>query len=176
MGDPIAAIVDFETCLKLNPDYTKAMHPLAKLYVKTEKFKPALKYFGILIEKEPSSTLYFDRGVVLSEIDGKEEDAISDFTNAIKLDPKSLSAYENRGILLKQMQEFEKAIDDFTKLVSVDDPEPDFFVERGMCYYELDDEEKAAADFKKALEIDPENERAEGLLQQLTEEVDEEEE
>eukprot|EP01080_Neovahlkampfia_damariscottae_P009512 gene9512-1719_t len=174
MGDPNSAIVDFETCLKLNPDHTKAMFPLAKLYVKKEKFKSALKYYGILIEKEPTPELYLDRGVILSELEGSEEKAVSDFTNAIKLNENFMDAYENRGILLKQMEEFEKAIPDFTKLLTRSTVDPDMYVERGMCYYELDEEDKAVADFKKALEIDPENERAQDLLEQLTEEDDEE--
>jgi tetratricopeptide (TPR) repeat protein len=174
IGELEHAIQDFETSFKLNPEYTKAVFPLLKLYEKLNKMKSVLRCYDILLEKCPTAELYLDRATLYGEIEGKENESLSDFSSAIQLNPDLIDAYYNRGQIYKQSEEYEKAIQDFDKCLSIENPDADLFVDRGWCFYSLDKLEEATKDFKKAIELDPENERAQNLLSQL-EDGDEEE-
>lgn len=54
----------------------------------------------------------------------KYEDAISDFSEAIKIDSKNPVYYHNRGCCYRNMGELEKSLKDFDFAVRLDDRNP----------------------------------------------------
>lgn len=61
---------------------------------------------------------YNQRGMSLAN-QGKNEDAVKDYTRAIKLDANDPQFYVNRGIAYLNMQEFDLAISDFDKAIEL---------------------------------------------------------
>eukprot|EP01080_Neovahlkampfia_damariscottae_P010162 gene10162-2582_t len=162
------AISDFEKAMELKPGYTKSLAIVVKLYQKTGATNKALDAYTQLIQTAPSHFHYFDRGTLLSEIKGKEEEAISDFTKAIALDETMAIAYYNRALLYYAEKEYDKALRDFNKTLEYEmDPDANTYIDRGLCYYYTDKDTEAMKDFKKAVEIEPDNKRAKNLLEQL---------
>jgi Flp pilus assembly protein TadD len=51
---------------------------------------------------------------------GKPDNAIKDYTEAIRLDPKDANAYNNRGIVWTSKGEFGNAIKDYTEAIRLD--------------------------------------------------------
>jgi tetratricopeptide (TPR) repeat protein len=68
------------------------------------------------------ASVYNNRGNAYSEL-GNYEDAIADYTRAIRIDPDYASAYYNRGIEYKNLKNYEDAIADYTRAIRID---PDY--------------------------------------------------
>ena len=116
----------------------------------------------------------------------KEYDqAISDFTQAIRLNPNFFKAYTNRGLAYQQKGDYNKAISDFTQAIRLN---PNFgtaygsrgyaYALKGEYYIKMDDWESAlrhynnaADDLYSAMRIDPSLEAA-PAIKKLLEEVE----
>jgi tetratricopeptide (TPR) repeat protein len=87
---------------------------------------------------------------------GKNDAAMADFQQAVRIDGKCWRAIHNRGVLLAQAGEFEPAFDDFHKTIEL---QPDFakaYANRGALYVLAGELEPALSDYQQALELDPE--------------------
>jgi serine/threonine protein kinase len=85
------------------------------------------------------------------------EQAIIDYTRAIKLDPQYAEAYNNRSTAHLLMGNYGQAVVDCSRAI---DLAPDFvaaYVNRGIAYTGLRNYDEALADYAKALELDPNN-------------------
>lgn len=107
-------------------------------------------------EKEKSLTAqdYFRRGYRAAEED-RREDAVNEYTEAIKLDPDYIPAYNNRGNLYRDLNEHEKAFKDFNKAIELDPLYAKAYNNRGLLYQDLRDRENALQDYNKAIELNP---------------------
>eukprot|EP01080_Neovahlkampfia_damariscottae_P008366 gene8366-191_t len=158
------AIEDLLIAMKIDSEVPKVLQSLGKLYREKGKLSNALKIFGKLIEVSPSSNAYFFRADILSEVDGKEEEALMDYTNAIKLDKNMFKAYYNRGLIYFHSKRYEKAIHDFDKAIEIDE-DSNCYVDRGLSYYNLKDVDTAVKDFKKASKLG--DQRGKAILRDL---------
>lgn len=76
--------------------------------------------------------------------------AISNYTQAMKFDPKDPYSYLNRGHCYEELKNYEQAISDYTQAIKLDPKDPDAYYYRGDCYEKLGQYEKAGQDFAKA--------------------------
>jgi tetratricopeptide (TPR) repeat protein len=98
--------------------------------------------------------VYFDRGMKF--LDRKDYDnAISDFTEAIRLDPNLAIAYYKRGWVYGKMKNFDKAISDCNEAIRLDPNYAPAYNIRGVAYAEQGNLDKAMRDFDKAIRLDP---------------------
>jgi tetratricopeptide (TPR) repeat protein len=81
------------------------------------------------------------------------DQAIADFSNALKRDAKMAPSYRDRGLAYAQKKEFDKAISDFTAYVKIRPTDPDGYHERALAYEAKGMKDKAAADMRKAKEL-----------------------
>ena len=87
---------------------------------------------------------------------GEYEEAIADYTEAIRLDPTYAMAYRSRGVAHHHLGEFEEAISDYTEAIRLD---PDYamaYYDRGIARADLGEYEEAIADYTEAIRLDPE--------------------
>jgi len=91
---------------------------------------------------------------------GRFDQAVANFSEAIRADPTNAAAYWNRGAVLCDRQECEQAIADFTRALDLDPDYAQAYYDRGMVYRALDHREKAAADFESYLDLAAEDEDA----------------
>jgi hypothetical protein len=93
---------------------------------------------------------YNQRGVSLAN-QGKYEDAIKDYTRAIKLDSKNAQFYYNRGVAYINLEKYDLAIADFTKAIEIDPTDAKNYVARGIAYRVNGQKDMAIADFTVAI-------------------------
>jgi len=85
------------------------------------------------------------------------QNAINDYTKAIKIDPKNSEAYNNRGVVYTKSNQYENAIMDHTKAVEIDSKNAVAYNNRGVVYTKSNQYENAINDYTKAIKIDPKN-------------------
>ena len=110
---------------------------------------------------------YANRGSIYDEED-KLDEAIADFTAALKLTPGNATLYVLRGTSYGNKSDFQRAITDFTEAIRLDPKDSAAYANRGVAYQETNQNDKAIADYRKALELEPGNETAKDGLSELT--------
>ncbi|GHV59522.1 hypothetical protein FACS1894103_3060 [Campylobacterota bacterium] len=97
----------------------------------------------------------FDDGAAAANR-GDWQEAIRQFTQAIKIDPNNRDAYLLRGASYDEFGDRSKAIADYTQAIKID---PNVgalaYYVRGNSYATLGDYSKAIADFTQAISINP---------------------
>ncbi len=86
---------------------------------------------------------------------GKNEKAIADYSEEIKLEAQSENALSERGALYVKMGEKEKAMQDFNDAIRIAPDESDAYFNRAGLFTSSGDYAKALDDLKKALDLSP---------------------
>jgi tetratricopeptide (TPR) repeat protein len=149
-SDYETAILDFTEALRLDPDLSGAYLLWGRaLFANVSKVTKTESNFSnvIVIVNERSNTekirLY--------------EQAIGDFTQAIRLDPNNSIIYRERGRAYSIIGDYDRTITDYDIAIQLD--ASDFLASnnRGIAYYEKKDYNRAIADYETPLRIDPSN-------------------
>lgn len=91
---------------------------------------------------------------------GQYEEAIADYTEAIRLDPENPSAYYGRGNAYAELGDYEEAVGDYTESIRLDPDQPGVYVNRGLVLSYQGRYEEAVADYREALLLNPSYARA----------------
>lgn len=102
------------------------------------------------------SAAYFKRGVSFAK-QGKHQQAIADYTEAIKLEPRYSTVYFYRGKSYSEIKQYQHAVTDYTKAISIDKNNDSFFYYRGLAYSYLNQDQKAVDDFSQAIRLQPDS-------------------
>jgi tetratricopeptide (TPR) repeat protein len=86
---------------------------------------------------------------------GEHEEAIADYTEAIRLHPNASLYYRSRANAYYELGQYEQAIADYTEALRFDPNHLRLYFHRGKAYYELREYEKAMADYTEAIRLDP---------------------
>ncbi len=84
---------------------------------------------------------------------GKCDEAVADFTEAIRYFPTDVSCYSGRGKCYLAKGDYDKAIADFSEAIRLDPESTEAFYNyynRGMAYKRIGETTKAETDFKTA--------------------------
>ena len=104
--------------------------------------------------KPTNATEHIERGRQLLW-SKRTQEAIGEFTVAIKLNSSDASAYINRGYAWNELKEYGKAIDDCSKAIELDPSRAAAYNNRGAAWDDLKEYRKAIDDYSKAIELDP---------------------
>lgn len=74
------------------------------------------------IRDRQTALAYIDRGDLLRD-QGRYDDALSDYGNAIKWDPNYYRAYQGRGFLYEKLKDRNRALADYEKAASLHEPD-----------------------------------------------------
>ncbi|RDX90209.1 Tetratricopeptide repeat protein 1 [Mucuna pruriens] len=107
-------------------------------------------------------------------VDGKYEEALSQYELALQVAPDMPSSVEirsichsNRGVCFLKLGKYENTIKECTKALELNSVYIKALVRRGEAHEKLEHFEEAIADMKKILEIDPSNDQARKTIRQL---------
>jgi tetratricopeptide (TPR) repeat protein len=96
---------------------------------------------------------YIKQGVANVKLK-KYNQAIEDFSQAIKLDPNNAEYYYKRGVTYGNLNQHQKAIEDFNEAIRLNPKYAEAYSNRGFVYMvKLDDKKKACSDWKRACEL-----------------------
>ncbi|HUL10158.1 MAG TPA: tetratricopeptide repeat protein [Candidatus Acidoferrum sp.] len=102
---------------------------------------------------------YFYRGVA-NAAKRKYDDAIADYTAAVKLNPADAQSYNNRGNLYDRKGDNGRALADYSKAIQANPQYGLAYSNRCWSYYLAGDFAHALADCNQALSLNPKNSHA----------------
>jgi len=92
---------------------------------------------------------FFEQGKKFSLAE-KSDQAIYNYTEAIKRNPKFVKAYNNRGIAYVGRQQYDLAIADFNKAIKLDPNNGTIYNNRAAAYWYKGEVARARQDIQKA--------------------------
>ena len=110
----------------------------------------ALSGCGGLTEAEE----HFKAGVKLQE-QGRFEEAIAEYDEAIRLNPQNGQAYDNRGGSYFILGQHQRAIADYDEAIRLDPQNPNAYNNRGAVYFDLGQHQPAIQYYDEAIRLDP---------------------
>lgn len=107
-------------------------------------------------EKEKALTVsdYIRRGNRARD-EGRQQNAMEEYSKAIELYPENAGAYIGRGNIYNDSGDSEKALEEYDKAIELDPDCEIAYNNRGNTYRRLDQLEKALEDYDKAIELNP---------------------
>ena len=158
---------DLQNALTIDPNARLAIHNLGTLELQRGNYPEATRLFERLIEMITNEDL--EDAVFLAEIRAaayngrglthqfaeRYDDALRDFSEAIRLKPSYTEPYVNRGLLLIKRRKYEAAVADLDIAIRLNPLFDAAFCNRGVAYREMGDYSRAKADFDEAIRIDP---------------------
>jgi tetratricopeptide (TPR) repeat protein len=95
------------------------------------------------------------------------QEAIQDYSEAIKIEPKDPRIYEQRAAVEMKIQDYDKALADYSELIKLKPNEVRYLNYRAYIYEVKDDLKNSTAETEKALKTDPNNQEAKERKQRL---------
>ncbi|AGA65334.1 hypothetical protein B488_13420 [Liberibacter crescens BT-1] len=130
----------------------------SQVYEIVKDYNLAEKQLRLAISYDPYYGEYYnDLGNLLAKIEGREAEALEEYTRAIDLCPPYYEAYINRGVLLARFGENDKALGDFTRALEIKPQESRALFETGNVLISLGDFSGALDVYQEAAEIEPKN-------------------
>ena len=98
----------------------------------------------------------FNAGVDPQE-QGRLEEAIKGYDEAIRLDPQDADSYHKRGFAYFNLGQYERAIEDYDEAIRLNSQYTDAYIARGNAYANLGQPQRAIDDFDEAIRLDPQH-------------------
>jgi|AraplaMF_Col_mMF_1032025.scaffolds.fasta_scaffold00104_50 tetratricopeptide (TPR) repeat protein/V8-like Glu-specific endopeptidase len=159
-GNTDAAIEDYTTALKLEPNYPAALLSRSQsLSDRDDKAKHDLEtaiadLTNLIGRFKDSAELIMNRGYFLMR-DRRFEEAATDFSAVLKLRPKSSGALRARAGVYADLKQFDKAAKDYERAIDLEPTLPISYIARGNFRSQLGEDADAIADFDRAIELYP---------------------
>lgn len=164
-GNHQIAAIELEKIIEQDNYMLPAYYNLTAIKINFEQdYVGAIKTLDKVInaqgyEKNPDKVyagLFFNRGLAKSYLD-REEAAITDFNESLKIDPEYTSCYGSRGCSLMNLNRNIEALEDFDKAISMGDKTFINYFNRGKCKQSLTKFSEALEDYNAAYELNPNN-------------------
>lgn len=126
-----------------------------RAYEKLGTPKPDLAYYDAVIANNPSYAFgHYSRGRLFAS-SGKYDEALVDFTNAIRLQPGNAVFHAGRANVYGAIGQYGHAFEDFTRAVSLNPGFAAAFQDMGLLHMKIGANREAVADFGRVLTLDP---------------------
>jgi tetratricopeptide (TPR) repeat protein len=95
------------------------------------------------------------------------QEAIKDYTEAVKIEPKDPRIYEQRAAVEMKLQDYDKALADYSELIKLKPDEARYYNYRAYIYETKNDIKNSLTDTEKVLKTDPGNAEAKSRKERL---------
>jgi len=147
------AIARFTKALAFVPDAEQGI-------VKDTDLELLYFYRGLAYQLQGAQyKIYYNKAIFISTDDntysdkGELDQAIADYTQALKINPEFVTAYSNRGLAYSDKGELDQAIADYTQALKINPEYVNAYNNRGIAYYKIGELDQALDDFNQALQI-----------------------
>ena len=144
---------------KVEPPSAADPYARAATLLKQGSYAEAIPYFTQAIARKPEYRSYFGRAGAYQHME-KLDQAIADYTQAIRLNPAVGMPYHERAVCLARLGRDDQAFGDYNKAIELS---PDYALSwngRGVIELRRKAYENAVADFNQAIKLNPELEQA----------------
>ena len=97
---------------------------------------------------------YCEQGNALAEQDSRQE-AVVQYTEAIRLNPEYAEAYINRGVTYFELGQLEQSVRDYNSAIRLNPQFVEAHYNRGYSYYEMGKLELSLRDYSEAIRLNP---------------------
>jgi tetratricopeptide (TPR) repeat protein/S1-C subfamily serine protease len=155
LGDNKGALADYDTAIRINPQYAKSYSNRGGLKAELGDNKGAITDFDTAIRLDPQfAEPYSNRGLAKSEL-GDKKGAIADYDNAIRINPRYAQPYSNRGIIKSELGDNKGAMSDFDTAIRFNPQSDQAYYNRGRVKYIVEDYKGAIIDYDRAIQLNP---------------------
>ena len=149
------AISDYDTAIRLNPDYAFAYNNRGNAKEKLKQYFAAIADFDTAIRLNPDyADAYHNRGNAKAHMK-QYFAAIADFDTAIRLNPDYAHTYFNRGLAKQSLKQYAAAIVDYDTGIRLDPDDAKAYYSRGNAKYNLKQYFAAISDYDTAIRLKP---------------------
>ena len=162
------AIQDFSTVISLKADHSEAYYMRAVLYSNLKDYEKAVLDLTKIIEsgfpnlsRYRKGDVFFARGRSYSYLT-KEDLALRDYAQALKLHPGLYDVYDFRADVYLKQKKYDLAIREYATAIEVLTGKKyfkwgisDFYRKRGLVYVSKSQWDLALADYTKAIQLAP---------------------
>jgi len=139
---------------KTQPPPAADPYAQAEALLKSGAYADAVPYFSQSIAASPDYRSYFGRAGAYQHLE-KLDQAIDDYTQAIRLNPGGAMAYHERAVCLARLNQDDRAFPDYNRAIELSPGYALSWNGRGVIYLHRKDYENAKADFTRAIQLDP---------------------
>jgi len=133
-------------------DYNAAAQALWQNGKYTDPNK-AKDYWDKVIAANPKmAEAYNNRGLAFYNLE-RQQQAINDFSQAIRMKPQYAEAFNNRGNAYYALDQYEKAAADFNKSLQLKPKYSKAHLNRGLAYFQMKKSEASCKDFRRACDL-----------------------
>jgi tetratricopeptide (TPR) repeat protein len=134
----------------------KTNQAIADFKTKDEELKHNIELMKKLeaLDLTLTPSVYKERGTIYFG-QGNLEQAIDNYSNAIRLKPDDVEAYFHRGLAHQRVKKYQEAIQDYTKTIQLNPKDQNAYANMGVCYRQIKEIEKSLQNFNRAIEINP---------------------
>ena len=125
---------EFRVALGIDPDHAEANLLLGLTLANTGELEEAVQYSRKAVALKPSYAGYYNLALIHSN-QGRYDEAIEAYRQALELNPKSYQAWHQLGKVHSTTLEFEKAIEAYQKAAGLNPKFPDAYQGLGSAYY-----------------------------------------
>lgn len=125
---------------------------LVRMFIDVNEVRDYLAECDPLID--PASAADFETRAARRHDEHRYDQAIADYSAALKLEPKRTSAIINRGWVYFWKKDYETAKADFEAAIKIDPEDREAYAGRGTCKRELGDYKAAIVDLTEAIRRD----------------------
>lgn len=178
-GMDFEALKAIEMTIGIEPNDAEFYMKRADFYSEYGFSEPAIADYNEAIHLKPDAALYTKRGKAYIRMGIMEmnnwENAIEDFSEAIRLDPKLAEAYIWRGktyhswasyeliseahsyqmLSQEALERYEQAVKDITEAIRLE-PAASYHATRALVYEDMEQYDKAITDYTEAIRLEPE--------------------
>ncbi len=112
------------------------------------------------------AAVYQQRGYAAAS-EQRFEDAINDYSEALKLKSDDARIYEQRAAVEMKRNDYDKALADYSEAIKLKPNETRYYLYRGYIYETKGDLKNSMADTEKVLKLDPNNADAKSRKERL---------
>jgi tetratricopeptide (TPR) repeat protein/serine/threonine protein kinase len=149
-----AALADYTRAIELEPQRARTWNNRGAVHAQLKLWDRALEDYAQALKLDPEGMALSVAGgrADLYFAQGKTEQALAAYSEAIALKPTEARWWEYRGRAYAKLDRLAEAIDDFTHAVDCDPKLIFAWFERGLIYERLNQLHKAIDDFTKVIE------------------------
>lgn len=155
MGQPKAAIRDYELCAERSPDNPACPNAKGLVLRGINKFPEAMESFDLALSID--SNYYparMNRGMLLSFL-GNDSAALKDMNKLVELDPDTSISFLFRAVVLEKLGNYKAAIKDYSILIVREPMNAGLYTNRGLVLFKNGNIEQALEDYSTAIRIQP---------------------
>jgi tetratricopeptide (TPR) repeat protein len=127
-------------------------------FLNEKDYYAALVSFDQAINLDPNMDKAFQGRGTANYWLNKKQEAVKDYTEAIRINPQNADAYFSRGATLHddEIKDYGAAWKDYTKAIELNNNYAAAYRNRGLIYYKYEKyDDEAIRDYTKAIELDP---------------------